>query len=68
VNIAVNYPAPVPAPVLAGQVVGQINVTGPGIPPGQANAGAQLVAMNDVGRLGLPGRALARLRHFITGA
>ena len=65
-KIAVDYPAPVPAPVLAGQVVGQITVTGPGIPNGQA--AAQLVAMTDVRRLGLPGRALARLRHFITGA
>jgi D-alanyl-D-alanine carboxypeptidase (penicillin-binding protein 5/6) len=68
VKVAVDYPAPIPAPILAGQVVGQINVTGPGIPTGQAAAGAQLVAMTGVGRLGLPGRALARLRHFITGA
>jgi D-alanyl-D-alanine carboxypeptidase (penicillin-binding protein 5/6) len=68
VKVAVDYPAPVPAPILAGQVVGQISVTGPGIPTGQAAAGAQLVAMSDVRRLGLPGRALARLRHFITGA
>ena len=68
VKVAVDYPAPVPAPVLAGQVIGQISVTGTGIPPGQAAAGAQLVAMTDVRRLGLPGRAIARLRHFITGA
>jgi D-alanyl-D-alanine carboxypeptidase (penicillin-binding protein 5/6) len=68
VKVAVDYPAPVPAPVLAGQVVGRISVTGPGIPSGQAATGAQLVAMTDVARLGLPGRALARLRHFITGA
>jgi D-alanyl-D-alanine carboxypeptidase (penicillin-binding protein 5/6) len=68
VKIAVDYPAPVPAPILAGQVVGRIAVTGPGIPGGQAAAGAPLVAMTDVRRLGLPGRALARLRHFITGA
>jgi D-alanyl-D-alanine carboxypeptidase (penicillin-binding protein 5/6) len=67
-KVAVDYPAPVPAPILAGQVIGQISLSGPGIPPGQAAASAQLVAMNDVGRLGLPGRALARLRHFITGA
>jgi D-alanyl-D-alanine carboxypeptidase (penicillin-binding protein 5/6) len=68
VKVAVDYPAPVPAPVFAGQVVGRISVTGAGIPPGQASTGAELVAMTDVGRLGLPGRALARLRHFITGA
>jgi D-alanyl-D-alanine carboxypeptidase (penicillin-binding protein 5/6) len=67
-TVAVDYPAPVPAPILAGQVVGQISLSGQGIPPGQAAAAAPLVAMNDVGRLGLPGRALARLRHFITGA
>ncbi|WP_419758336.1 D-alanyl-D-alanine carboxypeptidase family protein [Acidisoma sp.] len=68
VKVAVDYPAPIPAPITAGQVIGQINVTGPGIPSGQAATGAQLVAMTDVRRLGLPGRALARLRHFITGA
>jgi serine-type D-Ala-D-Ala carboxypeptidase (penicillin-binding protein 5/6) len=68
VKVAVDYPAPVPAPIVAGQVIGRINVTGPGIPSGQAATEAQLVAMTDVGRLGLPGRALARLRHFITGA
>jgi D-alanyl-D-alanine carboxypeptidase (penicillin-binding protein 5/6) len=68
VKVAVDYPAPVPAPILAGQVIGRINVAGPGIPPGQAATGAQLVAMTDVRRLGLPGRALARLRHFVTGA
>jgi D-alanyl-D-alanine carboxypeptidase (penicillin-binding protein 5/6) len=67
-KVAVDYPAPVPAPIRAGQVIGQISLSGPGIPPGQAAASAPLVAMNDVGRLGLPGRALARLRHFITGA
>ena len=68
VKVAVDYPSPVPAPIRAGQVVGQINVSGTGIPPGQAALGAKLVAMADVQRLGLPGRALARLRHFITGA
>jgi D-alanyl-D-alanine carboxypeptidase (penicillin-binding protein 5/6) len=68
VKVAVDYPAPVPAPILAGQVIGRINVTGAGIPGGQAATEAQLVALTDVGRLGLPGRALARLRHFITGA
>ena len=68
VKIAVDYPSPVPAPVAAGQVIGQISLSGTGIPPGQAATGAKLVAMNAVPRLGLPGRALARLRHFITGA
>jgi D-alanyl-D-alanine carboxypeptidase (penicillin-binding protein 5/6) len=67
-KVAVDYPAPVPAPIVAGQVIGQISLSGPGIPPGQAAAAAPLVAMTSVARLGLPGRALARLRHFITGA
>ena len=67
-KVAADYPAPVPAPILAGQVIGQISLSGSGIPPGQAATSAALVAMSDVPRLGLPGRALARLRHFITGA
>jgi D-alanyl-D-alanine carboxypeptidase (penicillin-binding protein 5/6) len=68
VSVAVDYPAPVPAPITAGQVIGQISLKGAGIPAGQDAASARVVAMTDVARLGLPGRALARLRHFITGA
>lgn len=67
VKVAVDYPAPVPAPVISGQAVGQISLTGTGIPSGQALS-APLVAAGDVPRLGLPGRAIARLKHFITGA
>jgi serine-type D-Ala-D-Ala carboxypeptidase (penicillin-binding protein 5/6) len=67
-KVAVDYAAPVPAPITAGQRIGQISLTGVGIPTGQASASAALVAMTAVPRLGLPGRALARIRHFITGA
>ena len=67
VKIAVDYPAPLPAPVISGQTVGQISLTGSNIPPNQTLT-ADLVAGGDVPRLGLPGRAMARLRHFITGA
>jgi D-alanyl-D-alanine carboxypeptidase (penicillin-binding protein 5/6) len=67
VKVAVDYPAPIPAPVIAGQAVGQVSLTGNNIPTGQTLS-APLVAAGDVPRLGLPGRAIARLRHFITGA
>jgi D-alanyl-D-alanine carboxypeptidase (penicillin-binding protein 5/6) len=67
-KVAVDYAAPVPAPIVAGQQIGQISLSGVGIPSGQAAASAPLVAMNAVPRLGLPGRAFARLRHFITRA
>jgi serine-type D-Ala-D-Ala carboxypeptidase (penicillin-binding protein 5/6) len=67
-KIAVDYAAPVPAPILRGQRIGQLSVSGPGIPSGQASATAALVAMVDVPRLGLPGRALERAKHFVTGA
>lgn len=67
VKIAVDYPAPLPAPILHGQKAGQISLGGTGIPPGQTTT-ADLVAGTDVPRLGLPGRAMARLKHFITGA
>ncbi|MCB8879522.1 D-alanyl-D-alanine carboxypeptidase [Acidisoma cellulosilytica] len=67
VKIAVDYPAPIPAPVISGHKVGQISLSGTGIPPGQIIT-TDLVAAGDVPRLGLPGRAMARLKHFITGA
>ncbi|MCB8876141.1 D-alanyl-D-alanine carboxypeptidase family protein [Acidisoma silvae] len=66
-KIAVDYPAPLPAPVISGQKVGQITLSGTSVPPGQTLT-ADLVAGGDVPRLGLPGRAMARLKHFITGA
>ena len=65
-KIAVDYASPVPAPIKAGQEIGQISIAGPQIPTGQ-KLSAPLVAAADVPRLGLPGRAMARLKHFITG-
>ncbi|GAB0114731.1 D-alanyl-D-alanine carboxypeptidase family protein [Acidisoma sp. C75] len=65
-KVAVDYAAPVPAPVVAGQTIGQLSLTGQQIPPGQKLT-APLVAMAAVPRLGLPGRAIARLKHFLTG-
>jgi serine-type D-Ala-D-Ala carboxypeptidase (penicillin-binding protein 5/6) len=67
-KIEVDYAAPVPAPIRQGQKIGQLSLSGPGIPGGQAAATASLVAMADVPRLGLPGRALERAKHFVTGA
>ena len=66
VKIAVDFASPVPAPIVAGQGIGQISITGQQIPTGQKTS-APLVAAADVARLGLPGRAMARLKHFITG-
>lgn len=67
VKVAADYAAPVPAPIAAGQQIGTITLTGTNIPPGQASLTQPLVAMEAVPRLGLPGRALARLKHFVTG-
>ncbi len=67
VKVAADYPAPIAAPVIAGQTIGQVSLTGNNIPAGQILT-APLVTAADVPRLGLPGRAMARLRHFITGA
>jgi D-alanyl-D-alanine carboxypeptidase (penicillin-binding protein 5/6) len=66
-KVVVDYPAPVPAPIVAGQKIGTVSLTGQGIPPGQAALTAPLVAQSAVPRLGLTGRSLARLKHFVTG-
>lgn len=67
VKVTADYAAPVPAPISAGQNIGTITVTCTGIPPGQKALVQPLVAMTDVPRLGLAGRALTRLKHFVTG-
>jgi D-alanyl-D-alanine carboxypeptidase (penicillin-binding protein 5/6) len=67
-KLGIDYAAPVPAPIRQGQKIGQLSLTGAGIPAGQASASADLVAMTAVPRLGLAGRALARAKHFVTGA
>jgi D-alanyl-D-alanine carboxypeptidase (penicillin-binding protein 5/6) len=63
-KIAIQYDSPVPAPVTRGSTVGQLSVSGQGVPEFQV----PLLAGADVPRLGLPGRALAVLSHYVTGS
>ncbi len=63
-HVAVAYDSPIPAPVQRGAVVGKITVSGQGVPASEI----PLVAGEDVGRMGLPGRAVAVISRFIVGA
>ena len=63
-KIAIEYDSPVRAPVVRGSTVGQLVVSGEGVP----TSSVPLLAGEDVPRLGLPGRAMAVLAHYITGA
>ncbi len=62
-HVAVTYDSPIPAPINRGDVVGKITVSGQGVPQSEV----ALVAGEDVGRMGLPGRAVAVMSHFLTG-
>lgn len=62
-QIKVNYDAPIKAPVARGDTLGQLAISGQGVPGMQVN----LLAGEDVPKMGLPGRALAVLSHYITG-
>ena len=63
-KIAVEYPSPVPAPIGRGDVLGRITVAGEGVPTMEI----PLLAGADVGRLGLPGRAIAVVARYVTGS
>ena len=63
-HIAIAYDSPIPAPVRRGQVVGKLTVTGQGVPQSEV----ALLAGDDVGRMGIPGRAVAVVTHLLTGA
>ncbi len=63
-KIAVEYENPVPAPVSRGDVLGQLTVSGQGVPTMQV----PLLAGADVPRLGLPGRAMAVMGRYVTGS
>jgi len=58
-RISVEYPSPAIAPVMAGQTIGALVLQNQGMP----DIRLDLVAANAVPRLGLVGRALARLGH-----
>jgi D-alanyl-D-alanine carboxypeptidase (penicillin-binding protein 5/6) len=63
-QVAVQYETPIRAPVAKGTTVGKLVVTGQTVPQQEL----PLLAGADVPKLGLPGRALAVLTHFVTGS
>lgn len=63
-QVAVHYETPIRAPVAKGTMIGKLVVTGQNVPQLQV----PLLAGADVPKLGLPGRALAVLTHFVTGS
>lgn len=58
-HLGVDYQSPAIAPVAAGQVLGQLVMSNPGM----ADVRLDLVAERSVGKLGLIGRAMTRLGH-----
>src|SRR6185312_7528041 len=63
-NISVAYAAPISAPVAKGDQLGKLTVSGQGVPAMEV----PLLAGADVPKLGLPGRAMAVLSHYVTGS
>lgn len=62
-KVSVSYNTPIRAPVAKGLQLGWLSVTGHGVP----HMDVPLVAGMDVPKLGLPGRAMAVLTHYVTG-
>ena len=63
VRMSVSYQAPLAAPVKKGTVVGKLKVE----IPDQAPMEVDLMAANDVPRLGAFGRAKARAKYLLSG-
>ncbi|MBV9251737.1 MAG: D-alanyl-D-alanine carboxypeptidase [Acetobacteraceae bacterium] len=63
-KVQVSYATPIRAPVAKGDMLGRLVVSGQGVP----NMDAPLLAGADVPKLGLPGRALSVLSHYVTGS
>jgi D-alanyl-D-alanine carboxypeptidase (penicillin-binding protein 5/6) len=63
-HIAIDYDSPIPAPIARGDVLGKLTVSGQGVPQTSVN----LIAGEDVGRMGIAGRSVAVMTHFLTGA
>ncbi len=63
-KVVIDYDGPIPAPVSRGDVVGKLVVSGQGVPQTEM----PLLAGEDVGRLGVGGRAVKVLAHYVTGA
>jgi len=62
-KVSVSYEAPIRAPVMRGTKLGELVVSGDGVP----NLSIPLLAGADVPRLSLPGRAIAVLTHMVAG-
>jgi serine-type D-Ala-D-Ala carboxypeptidase (penicillin-binding protein 5/6) len=62
-HIKVSYDSPVKAPVARGDTLGQLVVSGQGVPDMEV----KLLAGADVPKQSLPGRALSVLSHYIAG-
>lgn len=62
--VKVSFANPVAAPVVAGQEIGRVEVTAPGVAP----ISAPLVTAADVARAGMLGRATSALSYLIWGA
>jgi serine-type D-Ala-D-Ala carboxypeptidase (penicillin-binding protein 5/6) len=63
-SVKLDYEAPVRAPVTRGTRLGSLSIAGKGVPAMQV----PLVAGADVPKLGLPGRAMAVLAHYVRGS
>ena len=62
-SVKVSYDSPIRAPVAKGTTLGKLVVAGQGVPAMEV----PLLAGEDVPKLGLPGRAMAVLSHYVTG-
>ena len=62
-SVKISYDTPLQAPIAKGDTIGQLEVSGQGVP----NFSVQLLAVDDVPKLGLPGRAMAVLSKYVTG-
>ncbi|MDR3536161.1 MAG: D-alanyl-D-alanine carboxypeptidase [Acetobacteraceae bacterium] len=63
-SVKVSYDSPIRAPVAKGDTLGKLTVSGDGVP----SMDVPLLAGADVPKLGLPGRAIAVLSHYVTGS
>jgi D-alanyl-D-alanine carboxypeptidase (penicillin-binding protein 5/6) len=62
-SVKISYDTPLIAPIAKGDTLGKLEVTGQGVP----NFTVPLLAVEDVPKLGLPGRAMAVLSKYVTG-
>jgi D-alanyl-D-alanine carboxypeptidase (penicillin-binding protein 5/6) len=63
-TVQVSYDSPIIAPVTRGDALGKLSISGRGVPPLEVT----LLAGADVPKLGLPGRAMAVLSHYVSGS